>query len=96
MNKLRVVSNPRIIVWHNEDIVAKYEKPETIPAILVKTLDYCMYGSEVLLKAYIHNLSSGNIYIRLTAWDGCTVSTRAITLDGETGYMMKSDMEVTI
>ena len=96
MTNLKLVSNPRIIVWHNDEIVLTIENPADLRDPILNLLDYCMesHPHGILLKAYIH--IDERIIVNLTEWDGCTASTWCKIIDGESGKMISNDLEVII
>ena len=98
MTNLKIVGNPRIIVWHNDEIVLTIEDPAKLRDPILNLLDYCMEcrPNSVLLKAYIHIIDDTRIIINITEWDGCTAATWNYKIDGENGKMISRDLEVII
>ena len=96
MTNLKIVNNPRIIVWHNDEIVLTIDNPADLHDPILNLLDYCMecYPNSILLKAYIH--IGDRIIVNLTEWDGCTASTWSHIIDGENGKLTRRDLEVII
>ena len=97
MTNLKLVSNPRIIVWYKDEIVLTIENLTELRDPILNLLDYCMesHPNGILLKAYIH-IDTPHIIVNLTEWDGCTASTWSNIIDSESGKMIKRDLEVII
>lgn len=96
MVNLKIVNNPRIIVWYKDEIVLTIDNPVDLNGPILNLLDYCMkcYPNSILLKAYIH--IGERIVVNFTEWDGCTASTWSHIIDGESGKMISRDLEVII
>lgn len=97
MTNLKLVSNPRIIVWYKDEIVLTINNPVDLRDPILNLLDYCMEShlNSILLKAYIH-IDTPRIIVNLTEWDGCTASTWCNIIDSDSGKMIKRDLEVII
>lgn len=96
MVNLKIVNNPRIVVWYEDEIVLTIDNPVDLNDPILNLLDYCMecHPNSILLKAYIH--LDTHVIINITEWDGITAATWNYRIDGESGKMISRDLEVII